>query len=243
MVLNHENVDAFNRYLNTTVGREKLCRLVQYFARFYAYYLFRNGAPKDTIQRWIDLKSHLGNGRKFFRLLKPVEFAQVGVKSLAIKDEILRYTAIAKQAGMFFYYLSEAFVLSNAISFYKPKNIKQITEFGQRCWLGALIASLLSGLYKFRQLSIREHMLEKSRTALVNSEEKPEAQVTELKAQEKALARDKHNAKYQFVQDAVDAIIPLAGLGLLKADEGIVGLAGMTTSLLAMNSQWKKLNG
>lgn len=32
-------------------------------------------------------------------------------------------------------------------------------------------------------------MLEKSRTALVNSEEKPEAQVTELKAQEKALAR------------------------------------------------------
>ncbi|EIE84497.1 hypothetical protein RO3G_09207 [Rhizopus delemar RA 99-880] len=211
MVLNHENVDAFNRYLNTTVGREKLCRLVQYFARFYAYYLFRNGAPKDTIQRWIDLKSHLGNGRKFFRLLKPVEFAQVGVKSLAIKDEILRYTAIAKQAGMFFYYLSEAFVL-----------------FGQRCWLGALIASLLSGLYKFRQLSIREHMLEKSRTALVNSEEKPEAKVTELKAQEKALAKDKHNTKYQFVQDAVDAIIPLAGLGLLKADEGIVGLAGPT---------------
>lgn len=38
--------------------------------------------------------------------------------------------------------------------------------------------------------------------------------------------RDKHNTKYQFVQDAVDAIIPLAGLGLLKADEGIVGLAG-----------------
>ncbi|KAG1446811.1 hypothetical protein G6F56_009458 [Rhizopus delemar] len=113
MVLTHEKVDAFNRYLGTTVGREKLCRLVQYFARFYAYYLFRNGAPKNTIQRWVDLKTHLGNGRKFFRLLKPVEFAQVGVKSLTISDEIVRYTAVIKQAGMFFYYLSEALVLVN----------------------------------------------------------------------------------------------------------------------------------
>lgn len=38
--------------------------------------------------------------------------------------------------------------------------------------------------------------------------------------------RDKYNTRYQFIQDAVDMIIPLAGLGYLKADEGIVGLAG-----------------
>ncbi|KAG1435710.1 hypothetical protein G6F56_013867 [Rhizopus delemar] len=110
-MLSHENVDSFNRYLNTTVGREKLCRLVQYFARFYAFYLLRQGAPDGTVERWVQLKSHLGNGRKFFRLLKPVEFAQVAVKSLTIQDEVLRYTAVGKQAGMFFYYLSEVFVL------------------------------------------------------------------------------------------------------------------------------------
>ncbi|EIE79680.1 hypothetical protein G6F46_004296 [Rhizopus delemar] len=242
MVLTHEKVDAFNRYLGTTVGREKLCRLVQYFARFYAYYLFRTGASKDTVQRWVDLKTHLGNGRKFFRLLKPVEFAQVGVKSLSMKDQVLRYTAVAKQAGMFFYYLSEAFVLSNAINFYKPSNIKKITEFSQKCWLTALVASLLSGLYKSKQLVAREKMLEKTRKMIVNSEKDSEAQILELKAQEKTLAKDKYNTRYQMIQDAVDAIIPLAGLGYLKADEGIVGLAGMTTSILAMNTQWKKLN-
>ncbi|KAI9481308.1 MAG: peroxisomal biogenesis factor 11 [Benjaminiella poitrasii] len=243
MVLTHQNVDAFNRYLNTTVGREKLCRLVQYFARFYAFYLFRNGAPKEVIQRWVDLKSHLGNGRKFFRLLKPVEFAQTGVKSLALKDEVLRATAVAKQAGMFFYYISEVFVLTNSINFYKPANIKQITEFGQKCWFAAITASLISGLYKFKQLSVREHMLEKSRKAIVNTSEKSEAQIAELKAQEKALAKDKYSTKYAFIQDAVDIIIPSAGLGYLKVDEGIVGLAGMTTSFMAMITQWNKLNG
>jgi peroxin-11B len=125
MVLTHAGVEAFNRYLNTTVGREKLCRLVQYFARFYAFYLFRSGAPKDTIQRWVDLKTHLGNGRKFFRLLKPVEFAHTGIKSLAIKDEVLRSTAVAKQTGMMLYYLSEVFVLvcyTRGSTYTKDKN-------------------------------------------------------------------------------------------------------------------------
>ncbi|KAI8639914.1 peroxisomal biogenesis factor 11 [Parasitella parasitica] len=242
-MLSHSGVDAFNRYLNTTVGREKLCRFVQYFARFYAFYLFRNGAPKDTIQRWVNLKTHLGNGRKFFRLLKPVEFAQTGIKSLSIQDEVLRFTAVAKQAGMFFYYLSEVFVLSNSINFYKPANIKKITELGQKCWFFAIAASLISGLYKFKQLSVREHMLEKSRKAIVNTEEKSESQIADLKTQEKALARDKYTTRYTFISDAVDIIIPSAGLGWLKADEGIVGLAGIITSLLAMNTQWKKLNG
>ncbi|OBZ85006.1 Peroxisomal biogenesis factor 11 [Choanephora cucurbitarum] len=243
MVVNHQSVDAFNRYLNTTVGREKLCRLVQYFARFYAFYLFRSGAPKDVVQRWTDLKTHLGNGRKFFRLLKPVEFAQTGVKSLALRDEVLRYTAVAKQAGMCLYYLSEMFVLSNSINFYKPSNIKTITEFGQKCWLFGITASLLSGLYKFKQLAVRQHMLEKSRKEIVNTEEKSEDQIIELKAQEKALALDLYNTRYAVIQDAVDAIIPSAGLGYLKVDEGIVGLAGMTTSFMAMVTQWKKLNG
>lgn len=38
--------------------------------------------------------------------------------------------------------------------------------------------------------------------------------------------RDKYTTRYAFIQDAVDIIIPSAGLGYLKVDEGIVGLAG-----------------
>ncbi|CAO3655955.1 unnamed protein product [Mucor hiemalis] len=90
---------------------------------------------------------------------------------------------------MAFYYLTEVFVLSNSINFYKSPNIKKITELGQKCWFVAIFASLVSGLYKFKQLSIREHMLEKTRKAIVNTEEKSESQIAELKTQEKALAK------------------------------------------------------
>ncbi|KAI8972384.1 peroxisomal biogenesis factor 11 [Pilobolus umbonatus] len=242
MVLTHSNVDAFNRFLASTVGREKLCRLVQYFARFYSFYLFRKGAPKDVIQRWVDLKTHLGNGRKFFRLLKPVEFAQTGIKSLAVKDDVLRYTAVVKQGGMFFYYLTEMLVLANSINFFKFEDIKKYSKIGQRCWMTALTASLISSIYKFTQLQRRQHMLEKTRKYIVNTKEKSDAQIADLKSQEKILAKDKLAVKFQFVQDSFDIIIPSTGLGFLNVDEGVVGIAGMITSLLGMRSQWNKVN-
>ncbi|KAI9494194.1 peroxisomal biogenesis factor 11 [Zychaea mexicana] len=193
------SVDAVNRYLQTTVGREKLLRFVQYFSRFYAFYLLRTGAPKEAIQRWGDLKGHIGNGRKFFRLLKQLEFAQAGYKALSVQDEVLKVTAVLKQAGMFFYYCTEAVVLANAVNFYKVAKIKDIQQIGFKCWLTALTMSVISTLYKFRNLSIRAEQLEKTFKSEKSSEQ------------------------------------------LVSFDEGIVGLAGMTTSWLAMTSQWKKV--
>ncbi|KAF7730696.1 Peroxisomal membrane protein PMP27 [Apophysomyces ossiformis] len=234
MVVTHSQVDALNRFLGTTVGREKACRFVQYFSRFYVFYLLRSGATKETIQRWSDLKSHISNGRKFFRLLKPIEFAQTGVKSLTIQDEVLRSTAVIKQAGMFFYYCSEALVLANAIKFYKFEQIKKITEFGWKCWFVALAASILSGLYKLKRAAVHEKMLKKGRQIEKDS--------VILKEDEKKLVKEKHATLYQLLQDSVDILIPIGSLGWIPLDEGFLGLAGMTTSLLAVNTQWKKVN-
>ena len=111
-------VNAINSYLGTTVGREKLCRFVQYFARFYAFYLYRKGAPKPMIERWSELKQHIGNGRKFFRLLKPIEFVQTAAHSLGAQDEILRLTSVVKHLGNALYYSSEVFVLVKFFFFF-----------------------------------------------------------------------------------------------------------------------------
>ncbi|KAI9257245.1 peroxisomal biogenesis factor 11 [Phascolomyces articulosus] len=228
------SVTGINKYLQTTVGREKLLRFVQYFSRFYAFYLLRNGAPKEAIQRWADLKTHIGNGRKFFRLFKQFEFGQAGVKALSIQDEVLRVTGALKQLGMFLYYSTEAVVLANAVNFYKVKNVKNFQQLGFKFWLAALVMSVVSTLHKFRNLSIRAAQLEKTF--------KSEKSTEQVQAEAKVLVKEKKGLQKQLLQDVVDMIIPSAGLSLLPFDEGIVGLAGMTTSWLAMTSQWKKLN-
>ncbi|KAI7896466.1 peroxisomal biogenesis factor 11 [Mucor mucedo] len=146
MAITEAQITAFNRFLNVTNGREKACRFVQYFARFYAFYLLRQGGSNP--QRWIELKNHLGIGRKFFRLLKPVELAQSGIKSLSLPDPFLRATQCIKFTSNFLYYTSEAMSLLDTIKFHKLDNPKRVTEFGQKCWLMALSASILSSLYQ-----------------------------------------------------------------------------------------------
>ncbi|KAI9321704.1 peroxisomal biogenesis factor 11 [Dichotomocladium elegans] len=222
------SVDTVNKFLGTTIGREKACRLVQYFARFYAFYLLRAGAPKEAIQRWVDLKTHIANARKFFRLFKQLEFAQTAIKSLSIQDEIVRATSVLKQVGMFVYYGTEALVLANAINFYKFPNVKNIQRLGFKSWLLALTMSLITGVYKHRQLGIRA-------TMLARSEKGTEQDVVKLAKEKKALRK-------QLFQDTADIIIPLASLDIIGFDEGIVGLAGMTSSWLALTSQWQKVS-
>ncbi|KAI8143254.1 peroxisomal biogenesis factor 11 [Fennellomyces sp. T-0311] len=228
-------VNAINSYLGTTTGREKLCRFVQYFARFYAFYLYRKGAPKAMIERWADLKQHIGNGRKFFRLFKPIEFVQTAAHSMASQDEILRLTAVVKHLGNALYYSSEVFVLTTAVGFYKPANIEKITRFGQRCWFISLFASIMSTLYKFRLLNLKSMVIEKNKRQL-NGKKDPE-----LNLQEKQLIKDVNANSYLLLQDCVDIIIPSGNLGWLPVDEGVIGIAGVITSLMAMNTQWQKV--
>jgi len=102
-------------------------RAVQYFARFYAWYLLRKG-NKDEVSRWVNLKSHLGLARKcaypvvafelnfnflraVMRLGKPMECLQAALKasfSPGPAAEII--TMVARQIGYFIYLSYDAFI-------------------------------------------------------------------------------------------------------------------------------------
>jgi len=103
-------------------------RAVQYFARFYAWYLLRKG-NKEEAARWVTLKSHLGLARKcaypvvafelnfdflfrpVMRLGKPMECLQAALKasfSLGPTAEII--TMVVRQIGYFTYLTYDAFI-------------------------------------------------------------------------------------------------------------------------------------
>jgi len=53
--------------------------------------------------------------------------------------------------------------------------------------------------------------------------------------------RELHATKYQLTQDVFDALIPAGTLGYLPfMDEGLIGLAGVVSSLLGGYTQWIK---
>ena len=74
---------------------------MQYFARFYAWYLLRTNAPSRSIAPWNALKKQFALVRRALRLGKNVEHFQAATVAADVKsgDPVLRYCKIGRQLG------------------------------------------------------------------------------------------------------------------------------------------------
>jgi hypothetical protein len=83
------------------VGRDKLLRTIQYFSRFYAWYLYRTNNPQSAIAPWEAMKKQFGTTRKIMRLGKFVEHIKAAAVATDARgmDPVLRYCAIGRQLG------------------------------------------------------------------------------------------------------------------------------------------------
>lgn len=83
------------------MGRDKLLRTLQFFSRFYAWYLFRTNNPARVIAPFEAIKKQFGLTRKALRLGKNVEHFKAAAVAADNKglDPVLKYCAIGRQLG------------------------------------------------------------------------------------------------------------------------------------------------
>ncbi|PJF16774.1 Peroxin-11 [Paramicrosporidium saccamoebae] len=101
-------VQNWLKFLSTQVGRDKVYRFVQYFARFLSYHLKTHTSATDLATRLQKLSMAIGLGRKrtnepllmvVFRMGKPLDFMQTALKTLSVGDEVVRVGTIMKCTG------------------------------------------------------------------------------------------------------------------------------------------------
>jgi hypothetical protein len=84
-------------FTSSLQGRDKLIRTVQYFCKFYAWFLERKGAPKADFARYAGVTSSLSTTRKAIRVGKFVDQFQSALKAHAsIADDLTRWFAVLK---------------------------------------------------------------------------------------------------------------------------------------------------
>ncbi|KAF9183622.1 Peroxisomal membrane protein PMP27 [Haplosporangium sp. Z 767] len=230
------NVQPWIKFTATTVGRDKIYRLVQYFSRFLAWYFMRQGYSKETVARFNNLKKTLGLSRKLMRFGKPVEHLEQAAKATSVKDEFLRFCAVGKQLSYAGYLTFDALIFLDGAGAYKFKNIKRYTELANKFWLAGIAFSLIAGLYKTRHIAIRRE------TAVRGLRRQGESEKADARADLKLLANEQHAVSKQLLQDGLDILIPSTGLGYLDLDDGVIGLVGTATSLMGAKTQWAKVN-
>ncbi|ROW08525.1 hypothetical protein VMCG_03047 [Cytospora schulzeri] len=226
----HPSVAHYQRFVATTVGRDKVLRTLQYFARFYAWYLYRtNGSPKE-IAPWDAIKKQFGLVRKVMRVGKNVEHFKAAASAADAKagtlDPVLRYTTVGRQLGYAGYLTFDMATVLDTLGIRKSESAKRFQKEAYRFWAMGLMFSILAQAYTLYQLKQREAKVDKKEGEGV--------------VESKRIAKERSTSQLQLISDLCDLAVPYSALGWVALDDGIVGLAGTVSSLIGMSTQWKK---
>jgi peroxin-11B len=136
-------------YLCQIVGRDKVLRTIQYFSRFYAWYLYRTNNPASAIQPWATAKSQLGLTRKIMRVGKFVEHFRAAAEIFDKKDEggdqVVKYLQVARQLGYAGYLSWDAVTVLDAAGIRSSVGAKDWQRQAYRFWGLGLLASIGAG--------------------------------------------------------------------------------------------------
>ncbi|KAG7099335.1 hypothetical protein E1B28_001192 [Marasmius oreades] len=238
-VILHPTVSKSLKYGSTTVGRDKAYRALQYFARFYAWYLLSRG-ERDLSARWNSLKSHLAIARKLLRLGKPMEHLQAAIRAcLSTANPVEQVATIGRQLGYFGYLTLDAVVWANTIRFVtlKPETATKVTTFSNRFWLTGVLFSIANGVAKNSRLALETKKLQHGSNEIDLSEKA--GRETRLSA----VSAARNQTRQQLLIDMLDLWIPATNTGLTNLNDGVLGAFGLITSVLGAHQQWAAVNG
>ncbi|PQE26864.1 peroxisomal biogenesis factor 11 protein [Rutstroemia sp. NJR-2017a BVV2] len=224
----HPSVAHYLKFVATTVGRDKLLRTLQYFSRFYAWYLLRTNGTPGEIAPFEAIKKQFGLARKLMRVGKNVEHLKAAAIAADSKnlDPVLKYCAVGRQMGYAGYLTFDAITVLDAVGIRKSPSTKRIQKEAYRFWLMGLLFSATSSLYSLYNLRQQAAKIDKK---------DGEGVVTSKKIEKERAA-----INLQLLSDLCDITVPASAIGLANLDDGLVGLAGTVSSLIGVYSQWKK---
>jgi len=233
-LLYHPSVAHYLRYVATTVGRDKVLRTLQYFSRFYAWYLYRTNNPATAVAPFTAIKTQFGLTRKIMRVGKFVEHFKAAAElydaSAKIRaaggDQIAQYLQVLRQLGYAFYMTLDTLTVLDAAGIKKSASAKRRQQQAYKAWFVGLVASAIAGIYANYQLT--------QRAKSINEKD------GEGKVEAKKIERQRAVTNIQLVSDLCDLTVPTTALGYVAFDDGIVGLAGTVSSLIGVYSVWQK---
>jgi len=224
----HPSIAHYLKFVATTVGRDKLLRTIQYFSRFYAWYLYRtNGTPAE-IAPFEAIKKQFGLTRKIMRIGKNVEHFKAAALAADSKmgDPVVKYLAVGRQLGYAGYLTFDAVTVLDAAGIRKWEGAKRLQREAYKGWFAGIACSALSGVYTLYLLRQKEMAVSK--------------EDGEGAAESKKIQNERAVVNLQLISDLCDLTVPSAALGFANFDDGFVGLAGTVSSLIGVWGAWKK---
>ncbi|EFE30175.1 uncharacterized protein ARB_02966 [Trichophyton benhamiae CBS 112371] len=209
----HPTVAHYSRFIATTVGRDKVLRTLQYFSRFLAWYLLRTNRAQSTINPFEAMKKQFGLTRKLLRVGKNIEHFKAAAIALDSKPGV----AGAPGSDPVLKYLAVGRQLGYGV----------YLSFDMLTYLDA------AGIRKFAAVKkLQAHAQKAWLTGLLCSAIAGVYSMWRLSEMEKKINKKDGEGAVEGKK--------IQSLGYVNLDDGVLGIAGTVSSLIGLNTAWKK---
>ncbi|KAK0456448.1 peroxisomal biogenesis factor 11 [Armillaria borealis] len=150
-------------------------------------------------------------------------------------------TTIARQIAYFGYLSLDSLVWANSIKFshFKSETAQKIQRLSNRFWFTGIVFGLLNGIIKMLRIHKELSALKKVKSV----GEKDLGTEADYSTKATALKASRAATLHQLTLDSLDIWIPATGLGLTNLNDGVLGIFGLITSLMAARKHWNSVNG
>ncbi|KAL3233111.1 Peroxisomal membrane protein PMP27 [Nakaseomyces bracarensis] len=230
----HPTVTRLIKYLDTTAGREKALRLLQYLCRFIA------ANQMSALAK--GLQTQFTIVRKILRFLKPLNHLQAASKLYDNRlsgDNIIRLGNVIKNLAYAGYLTFDQVNLLRILQIVPVTQFtgKQVPKLANWFWFLGLASGLVIDV---RNIHTSQGKLLAIASKSADGEDSSTEKYSEdVKAAYVAACKQRYSAVRRLVWDSFDTFIVLNNLGYLSSSEESIGLAGVVTSLLGLEDLWK----
>ena len=185
--------------------------------------------------------------RKCLRLGKFIEHFKAAALAADSKsmDPVLKYLAVGRQLGYAGYMLMDNLTYLDFAGVRKFDGAKRLQREAYKAWVAGLVCNVAAGLYTLYNMKNESQRNETSADAEKTVQRKTLEKYVVLECGSHCrladqLDRERTATQLQLVSDLCDLTVPTANLGIMNFDDGIVGLAGTTSSLIGLTATWAK---
>lgn len=218
-------VAAVVKYNQQTLGRDKLCRIIQYASRLSGYLLDQAGAGADIVSRAKTLDKHASTSRKLFRLGKSLDMIMGAIRARDVHDTVLKVLIICRRITYTIYYIIDHVTWAARLGLYKATP-KEWSKFQAKFWALALAFGLLRNLYDILNLIFvpaKKHDGEESHA-------KGSSVTSRLMSCPQVLL--------DTVKNSADLLLPYNVMGVIELNVGLAGLLGLISSTAGAIPVW-----
>ena len=160
-------------------------------------------------------------------------------------DPVLKYLAVGRQIGYAGYMLLDNLTYIDFAGIRKFEGAKRMQKEAYRAWVAGLACNVAAGVYTLYNMRLEA----KKQNESADAEKTVQLKTLEKCALSRTISgrgdadvndRERTATQLQLVSDLCDLTVPTANLGLINFDDGIVGLAGTTSSLIGLSAAWAK---